>query len=253
MKINEEKIVDVPMEDEKIVEEVPEQTEIVEEVVWEPKTELGKKVKNGEITSLRSLLESGVRILEPEIVDFLEPNLQIDFIKAGQAKGKFGGGKRIIFKKVQHKSGEGNKQEFVALAVVGNGKGIVGMGLAKASDNKPAREKAIRQAKLNLIALPFGCGSWECNCGGTHSIPFAVYGRCGSARVYLYPAPKGTGFVVDNEVAKILKLAGYTDVRGKVYGSSRHKINVIKATFNALKKLSQVKMHQSYVSKIKVN
>ncbi|MEM2115453.1 MAG: 30S ribosomal protein S5 [Candidatus Woesearchaeota archaeon] len=243
-------------ENEKIVE--PEENEVQEkndlesqENQWIPKTELGRKVKNGEITSLSQILDNGIRILEPEIVDFLEPNLKTEFILIGQAKGKFGGGRRIIFKKVQHKSGEGNKENYVAMAVVGNEKGIIGFGEGKARDNRVAREKAIRNAKLNLIRIPFGCGSWECNCGGVHSIPFAVSGKCSSSTIYLYPAPKGSGLVVDREVAKILKLAGFKDVRGKIYGSSRKKINVVKATFNALLKLSQLRLHSKYASKIK--
>ncbi len=230
-----------------------ENVEVVEDkwANWQPKTELGKKVKSGEITSIYQILDSGQRILEPEIVDYLVPDLKVEFILIGQAKGKFGGGKRIVLKKVQKKTAEGNKQRFVAMAVVGNEKGIVGLGVAKARESVPAKEKAIRNAKLNLIHVPLGCGSWECDCGGMHSIPLAVSGRSSSVRITIQPAPKGTGLVVEKEVAKLLRLAGIKDARAKARGQTRTKFNLLYATFKALKKLSQIKMHQTYVAKIK--
>src|SRR3989338_4509271 len=59
---------------------------------WKPKTELGRKVKNGEITHIDQILDAGLRILEPEIVDILLPEMQSEMLMIGQAKGKFGGG-----------------------------------------------------------------------------------------------------------------------------------------------------------------
>ena len=87
---------------------------------WVPKTELGWKVKNKEITDIDQILEQGLTILEPEIVDTLLPDLEIDYLLIGQAKGKFGGGKRRIFKNTQKKTKEGNKIKFTVMAVVGD-------------------------------------------------------------------------------------------------------------------------------------
>src|SRR3972149_2943968 len=64
---------------------------------WIPKTDLGKKVKSGEITNIDTILNSGKRILEPQIVDMLLPNLSEELLLIGQAKGKFGGGQRRTF------------------------------------------------------------------------------------------------------------------------------------------------------------
>ena len=61
---------------------------------WKPKTELGKKVKNKEITNIDQILDAGIRILESEIVDTLMPDFTTELLMVGQAKGKFGGGQR---------------------------------------------------------------------------------------------------------------------------------------------------------------
>ena len=79
---------------------------------WKPKTELGKKVKSGEIKDLKEILDVGGNILEAEIVDCLLPNLEIAMIDIGQSKGKFGGGKRTIWRQTQKKTEEGNVPTF---------------------------------------------------------------------------------------------------------------------------------------------
>src|SRR3989338_5529739 len=132
---------------------------------WKPKTELGKKVKNGDISTIDYILDRGLPLLEPQIVDMLLPGLQVDLLEVGQSKGKFGGGKRSIWRQTQKKSKEGNKPHFAAMIVVGSEKGYVGIGLGKAKETVPAKEKAIRKAKLSLIKIRKVCGSWECNCG----------------------------------------------------------------------------------------
>ena len=157
---------------------------------WTPRTELGKKVKAGEITNIDEILDKGLRILEPEIVDALLPDLESDLLAIGQSKGKFGGGKKSIWRQTQKKSKEGNKPSFTTMAVVGNRDGYVGLGTGKAKETMPAREKATRRAKLNIIKIKRGCGSWECGCGEQHSIPFAAKGKCGSVEFFLKPSPK---------------------------------------------------------------
>src|SRR3990167_6157787 len=172
---------------------------------WKPKTELGKKVKNGEITTIDEILDRGLAILEPQIVDMLLPGLQVDLLEVGQSKGKFGGGKRSIWRQTQKKSKEGNKPSFATVAVCGDGNGYVGIGFGKAKETVPAREKATRKAKLNLIKIKRGCGSWECGCGQTHSIPFKVEGKCSSVTFELMPEPKGTRLCMEKECQKLLK------------------------------------------------
>lgn len=208
---------------------------------WKPKTETGKKVKAHEINSLATVLDKGEKILEPEIVDALLSTLESDLLMIGQSKGKFGGGKRSIWRQTQKKSMEGNKPSFATMAVVGNKNGFVGIGLGKAKETMPAREKAVRTAKLSIIKIKRGCGSWECHCGESHSIPFAVEGKCGSLRVKFMPAPKGTGLIAEKEIQKILGLAGITDVYSKTQGQTVTRVNLLYACMDALKKLSTMK------------
>jgi small subunit ribosomal protein S5 len=226
---------------------VPEEVElpagviIKEEDSWMPKTSLGKQVKEGKITNIDEILEKGLRILEARIVDLLIPNLETDFIMVGQSKGKFGGGKRSIWRQTQKKTAEGNKPKFAALAIIGNKNGYIGYGYGKAKETVPAREKSIRKAKLNMIKIKTGCGSWECNCNGTHSIPFTVKGKCGSVEMKIMPAPKGTGLCIEKECAKMLNYAGIKDVYSRTFGQSRTKLNLISACFEALIKLNSTK------------
>jgi len=208
---------------------------------WIPKTEYGRKVKSGEIKNIDVILSKGGKILEAEIVDSLLPDLEYDLITIGQSKGKFGGGKRSIWKQTQKKTKEGNKPKFATIAVVGNRKGYVGIGYGKAKETVPAREKALRQAKINLIKVNYGCGSWDCACGEEHSIPFKVEGKCSSVKVELLPAPKGTNLCIHKELRKILALAGIKDVYSKTYGKTNTQVNLVKACMNALKQLAKVK------------
>lgn len=217
---------------------------------WQPRTKLGLSVKKGEIEKIDQILDRGMKLLEVEIVDFFISNLRSDILSIGQSKGKFGGGKKSIWKQTQKKTAEGNKPHFSAMVVVGNCKGYVGIGYGTAKETLPAREKATRNAKLNLIKVRMGCGSWECKCGEPHSIPMNAYGRMGSCRIYLKPAPKGTGLVVENECKKVLALAGIKDVYSQSFGQSRTRINMIKACFEALKNLGKIKIKESDYKKL---
>ncbi len=212
---------------------------------WTPKTELGRKVKEGSVSDIVPVLTAGRRIMEPEIVDTLIPNIDSELLLIGQSKGKFGGGQRRAFRQTQKKTKEGNKPSFTTFAVVGNRNGLVGLGHGKAKETVPAREKAIRQAKLNVIAVPRGSGSWQAVEPEQNSVPFKVTGKCGSVEIMLIPAPKGTGLVVEKECQKILQLAGIKDVWSKMRGKTTTKINVVKACFDALKNLSKMKVTEA--------
>jgi len=210
---------------------------------WKPKTELGRKVKLKEIKDIDEILNNGIKILEQEIVDVLLPTLEKDLLLIGQSKGKFGGGQRRVFKQTQKKSPEGNKPQFATYAVTGNKNGYVGVGYGKAKETVPAREKAFRKAKLNLIKIKRGCGSWQCNCKSGHSIPFKVSGKCGSVIVTLIPAPKGTGLTIEKSCATILEMAGIKDIWSTTKGQTKSKLNLIKACMKALNKLNSTKLN----------
>ena len=219
---------------------------------WKPKTELGRKVKSREYTDIDQVLDSGKPILEPEIVDMLLPDMETDLLMIGQSKGKFGGGSRRVFRQTQKKTKEGNKPKFSTYSVIGNKDGYVGLGFGKAKETVPAREKALRKSKLNIMKISRGCGSWQCSCKTPHSIPFAVSGKCSSVIVELRPAPKGTGLKAEKEVAKILRLAGIKDVWSRSRGQTRNKINVIEAVIKALHSLSSTKIQQKHIDNLAI-
>ncbi|MBN2422499.1 30S ribosomal protein S5 [Candidatus Woesearchaeota archaeon] len=240
--------------------ETPEEGAIVEseeeqespETTWTPKTKLGEKVKKGEITDINSILDSGKTINETQIVELLLPDLEKDLLLVGQAKGKFGGGKRRVFKQTQKKTNEGNKPRFTTMAIVGNKNGIIGFGYGKSKETVPAREKAFRNAKLNIFKIRRGCGSWQCMCGEPHSLPFMVEGKSGSVKVRLIPAPKGTGLCIEKECAKVIELAGIKDIWSKTFGQTKTKMNLIKACEHALRQLIKTKIQPDHVKKLSI-
>jgi len=124
------------------------------------------------------------------------------------------------------------------MAVVGDENGHVGIGSGKSMETLPARDKAIRKAKLNIIKIKRGCAGFDCDCPELHTVPFKVTGKTGSVKVTLIPASQGTGLVAANELKKVLKFAGIKDVYSRTSGKKRTTFNLIKACFDALKKVS---------------
>ena len=216
---------------------------------WIPKTEVGKKVKSGEIKDIDNILDSGIRLLEPQVVDSLLPSLEQELLELGQAKGKFGGGKRSIWKQTQKKTKEGNKPKFATVSLVGDKNGHVGIGHGSAKETVPAREKATRRAKLDVMKIRRGCGAWACACGEPHSIPIKTSGKNGSVVVELIPAPKGTKLVIQKELRKIIEYAGVKDVYSKTYGQTGTGLNLVKACMDALQNLNLVKVNEDFVKK----
>jgi small subunit ribosomal protein S5 len=204
---------------------------------WIPKTSIGKQVFEGKITSIEEVLKLGKPIREPEIVDKLLPDIRSELILIGGRVGKGGGVQRIPVRitSTAHKSGR--RFRMNAFVAVGNEDGIVGIGSGKSPEPRDAIAKALQKAKLSLIKIKRGCGSWECDCGTEHSIPYKIVGKCGSVRVELIPAPKGVGLVADDESKKLLRLAGIKDIWVKTFGNTSMRINLISAVFDALKRL----------------
>ncbi|WP_440060043.1 30S ribosomal protein S5 [Thermogladius sp. 4427co] len=187
---------------------------------WVPRTRVGKMVLEGKITSLKEIFDKNLPLLEPEIVDYLLPNLKYE---------------RIDATLVQKMTDAGRRTRFRVVVVVGNEDGFVGIGVGKAKQYVEALNKALRDAKLNIIPVRRGCGSWECRCSEPHSVPFTVVGKSGSVRIVIKPAPKGTGLVA-GEIAKIvLRMAGIRDAWTETFGETRSSINFAKATWDALR------------------
>ena len=230
------------------IEEVPEgirREKVFNPDAWKPKTDLGRQVKEGKIKTLSEILNSGKRILEAEITDFLVHDLQSEVLSVGQSKGKFGGGKRSIWKSTQKKTSEGNKPKFATLIIVGNKNGFLGMGYGKSKETMPAKEKALRKAKLNIVQIIRARTSQK---GSTFTIPAKVTGKYGSSTMTLMPAPQGTGLCIENECKKVLAMSGITDVYSRAT-NAKTKYNSINACFNALKEISKLKIKPDFMKK----
>ncbi len=229
----------------------PEETLVKEEKVeeWVPKTELGKKVMSGKIKSLDEVFALGMKIKEPEIVDYLLPDIESDIILIGGSPGKGGGIRRTPTRRTSRMHRSGRRYRISAMIVVGNKNGYVGVGKAVGVDNAQAIEKATNAAKLNIIPIKRGCGSWECGCGEAHSIPFAVTGKAGSIKIKLMPAPKGVGLCIMDELKKVMRLAGVKDIWSKTIGNTKTRVNTVQAMFNALKKLNAMKETKEFIKK----
>jgi len=243
---------EIKAEEEIVPEEVkPEKAKVIVPENWKPKTELGKKVLAGEITDMAKVFSEGLKIAEPVIVDVLIPNLEKEIILIGGSTGKGGGIKRTPFKRTSRMHKSGRRYKISVMTVIGNKNGYVGVGLGSgpAGKHQEVIEKSLNKAKLSIIPIRRGCGSWECSCGTNHSIPFAVIGKSGSVRLTLLPAPKGVGLTVSNEIKKLLRLAGISDIWCKSKGNTQMRMNLIKAAFDALKKLNAYKIKPDFESK----
>ncbi len=208
---------------------------------WIPKTVLGKRVQGGEFSSLEEILRKGEVILEPEIVDHLVPDLKQEVIYIGGSPGKGGGIRRTATKRTVRMHKSGRRFKLTAVVAVGDGSSIIGVGKASSKEHRTAMEKAALQAKLNVVRVRKGCGSWECACGGSHSIPFKSEAKCGSVRAILFPGPKGLGLVANPTGRKILGLAGVSDMWVKTFGNTHARTNLVYALFDALRGLNKTK------------
>lgn len=120
----------------------------------------------------------------------------------------------------------GRTFSFTALVVVGDGNGVVGHGLGKASEVTDAIQKGIEDAKKNLIKVPII----------NSTVPHDQYGKYGGGLVFIKPASHGTGVIAGGAMRAVLESAGVHDVLAKSKGSSNPH-NVVKATIDALSKL----------------
>lgn len=208
---------------------------------WIPKTKLGQDVLRGVYPQLNDILAKGLVILEPEIIDYLVPDLKQEIIYIGGSPGKGGGIRRTATKRTVRMHKSGRRFTLTAVVAVGNGDGIIGIGKASSKEHRIALDKATKQAKLNVMRVRRSCGSWECGCDGSHSLPFKTEAKCGSVRIVLYPAPRGVGIVANEASKKILRLAGIQDVWIKTFGTTGTRTNLVYAVFEALSNLSKTK------------
>jgi small subunit ribosomal protein S5 len=198
---------------------------------WIPKTDIGRLVKSGQVTSVEEIFAMGKKILEHGIVDHLCPDMVEETLE---------------IKSTQRMTDNGRKMQFRAVVLVGDKKGHFGIGAGKSEEVKPAIESAIKDAKRNIISVPFGCGSWESGAGFKNSIPVSVQGRAGSVRVLLKPAPRGVGLAANEVVKKVLGAAGIKDIWSFSRGHTRTIYNTAMATANALEQLTTMRLAKSW-------
>jgi small subunit ribosomal protein S5 len=117
----------------------------------------------------------------------------------------------------------GRQFGFTALTVVGDGNGRVGFGYGKAREVPVAIQKAMQQARKNLINVSLR----------NTTLHYADVGRHGTSRVYMQPAADGTGVIAGGSMRAVFECAGVRNVLAKSYGS-RNPINVVRATIDAL-------------------
>ena len=185
---------------------------------WIPKTKLGELVKSGLIT-LDKIYQNNLVVKEKEIINTLLPQVKEDVINISM---------------VQQMTASGQRSRFKAVVIVGTD-GFIGIGMGKSREVGPAIRKAIDKAKLSIVPVLRGCGSKQCGCGGTHSVPFKINGKCGSVRIQLIPAPVGVGLACADKVKQVLRLCGIEDVWSKTFGDTRTSENLVKATYDAIK------------------
>jgi small subunit ribosomal protein S5 len=193
---------------------------------WRPATQLGLLVQRGEIKTIEEALHSKYPLKEYQIIDYLLPALSEEVLDINL---------------VQRMTDSGRRVKFRVCAIVGNSNGYLGIGIGKDALVRSGIVKAVRSAKLNLAHIHRGCGSWECNCGEEHSLPFKVVGKSGSVEITLIPAPKGIGLAAGDIPKRVLAFAGVADVWTNKKGQTRTTLNQAFATYNALKKTAAVK------------
>lgn len=130
----------------------------------------------------------------------------------------------------------GRRFSFRTVVVIGDRAGQVGVGVKKGEDVQSAVEKAVRIAKKNLIQAPM-------NEKGT--IPHESYGKSNSSLVFLKPASLGRGIIAGGAVRAVCDLAGYKNITAKILSRSGNKLNLARATIEALKKIKKVHANTS--------
>jgi len=192
---------------------------------WVPITKLGRLVRDGKIQSIEDIYLHSYPIKEYQIIDH--------FFQAGSCENPL---KDDVMKimPVQKQTRAGQRTRFKAFVAIGDGNGHFGFGVKCAKEVATAIRGAIIAAKLSLI--PIRRGYWGNKIGDPHTVPMKVSGKCGSVRVRLIPAPRGSQVVGAPITKKILQFAGIKDCFSSSTGSTKTGGNFMKALFHALSK-----------------
>jgi small subunit ribosomal protein S5 len=134
----------------------------------------------------------------------------------------------LHIRRVSRKVPGGNYVSFSALVAVGDGKGGLGIGLAKALEVPKAINKALAKAKKRIVSIKLN----------KTTIPYDLIIKYNATKLLLKPAPEGTGLKVGSVVRPLMVLSGIKDLSGKIYGSN-NKINLTYAVHSYFKKLAK--------------
>ena len=186
---------------------------------WTPCTKLGRLVKANKIKSLEEIYLHALPIKESQIIDHFYP--------AGALKEEV-----MKISPVQKQSAAGQCTRFRAVIAIGDENGHVGLGAKVAKEVATAIRGAIIAAKLSMV--PVRRGYWGNKLGEPHTVPMKITGRCGSCRVRLIPAPRGTQIVAAPASKRMIQLAGIQDCFTCGDGHTRTKGNFVRATYDAL-------------------
>jgi small subunit ribosomal protein S2e len=191
-----------------------------DEKEWVPCTKLGRLVKEGKIATIEDIYLNSLPIKEYQIID--------QFFAPGSLKDEV-----MKIHPVQKMTSAGQNNRFVCYVLVGDTNGHIGLGAKCAKEVATAIRGGIIAAKMQLI--PVRRGYWGGRIGNPHTVPMKVSGKCGSVRVRLVPAPRGSGVVGSPVCKKMMAFAGVADCFSASCGHTRSKGNFMKATFKALR------------------
>jgi len=190
---------------------------------WRPTTKLGRLVKSGKVKTFEEIFRYCIPIKEPQIVDHLikkaSGNIKEEVMKV---------------KPVQKQTKAGQRTRFKAWVLIGDENGHIGLGQKAHKEVQGAIKGATLDAKMNLI--PVRKGYWGNKIGQPHTVPMKLTGKCGSVRVRLVPAPKGTSIVGAPTSKKVLQFAGIEDCYTQSKGSTKTKGNFLYAVYFCLTK-----------------
>ena len=176
-------------------------------------------MKAGKIRQLEEIFLNSLQVKEFQIIDsFCGESLKDEVMK---------------IMPVQKQTSAGQRTRFKAFVAVGDSNGHIGLGVKCSAEVANAIRGAIILAKISLV--PVRRGYWGGRVGLPHTVPMKVTGKCGSVRVKLIPAPRGTGLVAAPCTKKLLSMAGIQDCYTSSRGHTRTMGNFIKATYYALR------------------
>lgn len=159
--------------------------------------------------------------------------------KRGQKKEKSEFDQHILdLARVTRVTKGGKQMSFRACVIIGDRRGRVGFGLEKGKDVQIAVEKAVNQARKNMITVPIV----------NDTIPHPVLAKYKAGRVLIMPAPRGSGIIAGSATRVVLELAGVSNASAKILSKTNNKVTNVKATFEALQMFKPVMKRPSVIA-----